>query len=174
MWFHLSLVVIINILCEGDALVVSQFGIRFRIPLFVANDNLRLLTQNLLIFNQRSLNRHLRVAEKGVRIDFGVFGLFKVSVAFDYVPDMAIGNESVLVSEIPFHLVMAVNGVDELNLALSCLRFSVRQDPDIRGDTGVEEQLFRQGDNTLQPVVFDDIASDFALAATVQTRFASS
>ena len=77
----------------------GKYGKRFwfRIALLVPNDLPRLLV------HQGSLNRHLRVAEKGVWIDFGVFGLFKVSIQFDYVTDMTISNESVLVSEIPFH-----------------------------------------------------------------------
>ena len=123
-----------------------------------------------LCVDERSLNRYFRVAEKVVWIDFGVFGLFKVGVQFHYLTDMAIGDDPPLVSEIPFHLIEEVNSVDQLYLALTCLRFLVRQDPDIGGDTGVEEQLIGQRDNALQPVFFDDRASDFALTAAGITR----
>ena len=99
-----------------------------------------------------------------------MFGLFKVGVQFHYLTDMGVGDENPLVSEIPFHLIEEFNGVDQLYLALSCIRFSVRQDPDIGGDTGVEEQLIGQRDNTLQPVFFDDRASDFAFTAAGITR----
>ena len=150
--------------------MVSQCGVRFRIASLVPEDDLPLFTQNLALFDERSLNRHFRVAEKVVWIDFGVFGLFKVGVQFYQLTDMAIGDENSFVSEIPFHLIEEVNGVDQLYLALSCLRFSVRQDPDIGGDTGVEEQLIGQCDNTLQPVLFDDRASDFTLTAAGITR----
>ena len=115
--------------------MVSQCGIRLRISSFVPEDVSRLLV------NERSLNCHLRVAKKVVWIDFGLFGLFKVGVQFGYLTDMGIGDENPFVSKIPFHLIEEVNGVDQLYLTLSCLRFSVRQDPDIGGDTGVEEQL---------------------------------
>ena len=165
MRFDLSTVLIIYLLREGDALIVSQRGIRFRVPPPVPNHDLPFLAQNLTLFDERSLNRHFRVAEKVIWIDFGVFDLFKVGVQFHYLTDMGIGDKNPLVSEIPFHLIEEVNGVDQLYLTLPCIRFSVRQDPDIGGDTGVEEQLIGQRNNTLQPVVFDDPTSNFTLTA---------
>lgn len=43
------------------------------------------------------------------------------------------------------------------------LRLAVRHDPDVRGDPGVVEELGREGDDGLQPVVFDDPPADLAL-----------
>ena len=42
---------------------------------------------------------------------------------------------------------------------------SVGEDPDVGGDAGVVEELLGQGDDGLQPVVLDDPAGGFALAA---------
>ena len=55
-----------------------------------------------------------------------MFRLFKAGVAFHYLTDMAIGDNSILGSEIPFQRVEEINGVNELDLTLPCLRFSIR------------------------------------------------
>ena len=113
--------------------MVSQCGIWFWISSLVPEDVPRLRV------DERSLNLHFCVAKKVVWIDFGVCGLFKVGVEFSYLTDMGVRDENALVSEIPFHLIEEIDGVNQLNLILPCLRFSVRQDPDVGGDTGVEE-----------------------------------
>jgi hypothetical protein len=43
-------------------------------------------------------------------------------------------------------------------------RLAVGEHPDVGGDAGVVEQVERQGDDGLQPIVLDDPAADVALA----------
>ena len=100
--------------------MVSQLGIWFRIASFIRNDIPR------FFINEWSLYCHLRVTEKVVWIDFGVLSLFKVGVQFSDLMDMAIGDKGIFVSEIPFHFIKEVNGVNELYFTASCLGFSVR------------------------------------------------
>ena len=54
--------------------------------------------------------------------------------------------------------------VDQLHLAPAMLGLTVGQHPHVGGDAGVVEQVERQGDDGLQPVVLDDPAADVALA----------
>ena len=70
-----------------------------------------------------------------------------------------------LVAEALLHLHPERAGVDELNLAFARLLFPVGEHPEVGGDAGVVEELLGQGDDGLQPVVLDDPAADFALAA---------
>ena len=51
-------------------------------------------------------------------------------------------------------------GIDQLHFPFSVVRFAVGQYPDVGSDTGVVEQVERQGNNGLQPIVFDDPATD--------------
>jgi hypothetical protein len=46
--------------------------------------------------------------------------------------------------------------------AMLCL--SARDDPDVRTDPGVIEELIRQPNDGFQPIIFDDPAPYFALA----------
>ena len=62
------------------------------------------------------------------------------------------------------HLAEEVHGVDELNLSLASAAFSVGDDPDVRADARVIEELIGQGDNGFEPVVLDDPTPDLALA----------
>src|SRR5690606_30420703 len=55
--------------------------------------------------------------------------------------------------------------IDELHLAAARFVFAVRQDPDIGGDAGVVEELLRQRDDRLEPVVLQDPAANLTLAA---------
>ena len=51
-------------------------------------------------------------------------------------------------------------------LAFALGAFVVVQYPDVCGNAGVVKQLIRQGDNRLQPVVFDNPLADAVLATT--------
>ena len=63
-------------------------------------------------------------------------------------------------------LVSDQNGsIDELDLALALRRLTVRQHPDVGGNAGVVEELFRQGDDGFEPVVLQNPAANFALTA---------
>src|SRR5207253_1229950 len=52
----------------------------------------------------------------------------------------------------------------ELHLALSMLRLAVRKYPDVRGDAGVVEDVERQRNDGLQPVVLQNPSPNVALS----------
>ena len=54
--------------------------------------------------------------------------------------------------------------IKELDLALAPLFFAVGDDPDVGADAGVIKHLLGQGDDGLQPVVFDDPLAEITLA----------
>ena len=58
-----------------------------------------------------------------------------------------------------------IRTVYQLDFASPSLQLAIRQDPDVGGDTGVEEEFVGQRDDALQPVVFNYPFSDVALAA---------
>ena len=57
-----------------------------------------------------------------------------------------------------------LRGVDQLHLAARWSGLRLVEHPDIGGDAGVVEDVERQGDDGLQPVVLDDPAADIAFA----------
>ena len=121
--------------------------------------------QHFLFFDQRSFDNHLGVAEELVRVDFGVFAFLEVRVNLHQPLYVRVGDENAFVAEIPFHGIEEFRAVNQLDLAPPSLQLAVRQDPDVGGDAGVEEEFVGQRDDALQPVVFDYPASDVALAA---------
>lgn len=163
--FNLSPEVVVNILREGDALVLAQRGVGFRISLLVLHDDLLFLAEDIAHFDQRSFDNHLGVAEELVRVDLGVFAFLEVRVDFDQPLYVGLGDEHALVAEIPFHGIEEFGAVNQLDLAPPSLQLAVRQDPDVGGDAGVEEEFVGQRDDAFQPVVFDDPTSDVAFAA---------
>ena len=165
MWFNFSSEIVVDVLRQGDALIVSQRGIGFRYSLFVLHDDLLLLAKNLSHFDQRSFDSHFGVAEEFVRIDFGVLAFLEVRVDFYQPLYVRLGDENAFVSEISFHRLKESGAVNQLYLAPASLQLAVRQDPDVGGDTGVEEEFVGQRDDALQPVVFDNPFSDVTLAA---------
>jgi hypothetical protein len=71
---------------------------------------------------------------------------------------------AVLLAQVLAQRLEPLAGVDELDLALAVRGLAVGQHPDVGGDAGVVEQVQRQRDDGLQPVVLDDPAADVALA----------
>ena len=165
MRFNLPLEVVADVLRERNPLILSQRGVGFRNPLFVLHDDLFFLSANLALFDQRSFDNHLGVAEELVRIDFGVLAFLKVGVDFYQPLYVRLGNENALGAEISFHRIEEANAVNQLDFASSSLQLAIRQNPDIGGDTSIEEEFVGQRDDALQPVVFDNPFSDVALAA---------
>ena len=163
---NLSPEVVVDVLREGDALVFSQCGIGFRIPLFVRHYDLLFLAEHIALFDQRSFDNHLGVAEELVRVDFGVLAFLEVRVDFYQPFYVRIGDEHAFVAEIALHGIEELRAVNQLDFAPPSLQLAVRQDPDVGGDAGVEEEFVRQRDDALQPVVFDNPFSDVALAAS--------
>ena len=164
--FDLALEVVVDVFREWDAFVLSQGGIGFRNPLLVLHVGLLFFPVVIAHFDQRSFDNHLGVAEELVRVDLRVFAFLEVRVDLYQPFYVLIGDENALVAEIPFHRIEEFRAVYQLDLAPTSLQFTVRQDPDVGGDTGVEEEFVGQRDDAFQPVVFDNPASDIALAAT--------
>ena len=79
-------------------------------------------------------------------------------------PDVFFGEFAIFLAEIFAQRREPRAGVNQLRLALFFGRFAVRQHPDIGRNAGIVKQMFRQRDNRLQPVVFDDIAANVAFA----------
>ena len=150
---------------KWDAFILSQGGIGFRNPLLVLHDDLFFLSPNLALFDQRSFDNHLGVAEELVRIDFGVLAFLKVGVDFYQPLYVRLGDENALVAEISSHRIEEANAVNQLDFASPSLQLAIRQNPDVGGDTGVEEEFIRHRDDALQPVVFDNPFSDVTFAA---------
>ena len=74
--------------------------------------------------------------------------------------DLVVGEELALVAEGLAHLGELVAGVEQDHLAGVVGRLAVGQDPEVRGDAGVVEELVGQGDDALQPVVLQDPPAD--------------
>lgn len=60
------------------------------------------------------------------------------------------------------HLLIETGTVDQTHLALSANLFTIGENPNVCGNSGVIEQLVRQANNGLQQIVFDDPAADLA------------
>ena len=168
--FNLPLEVVADVLRERNSLILSQGGIGFRITLLVLHvlvlhDDLLLLSEGLTLFDQRSFDNHLRIAEELVRVDAGMLGFLEVGVEFYQPLYVRLGDENALVAEISSHRIEEANAVNQLDFASPSLQLAIRQDPDVGGDTGVEEEFVGQRDDALQPVVFDYPFSDVTLAA---------
>ena len=162
---NLSPEVVVDILREGDALVLSQRGVGFRISPLVRHDDFLFFAEHIAHFDQRSFDNHLGISEELVRVNLGVLAFLEVGVDFYQPFDVRLGDENAFVAEIPFHRLEELRAVNQLDLAPASLQLAVRQDPDVGGDTGVEEQFVGQRDDALQPVVFDDPFSNVALTA---------
>src|SRR6185312_7929761 len=84
------------------------------------------------------------------------------------VGDLAAGDMPSLVAEAALVVLAAarrphVAGIDELDFPLAPLLLAVG-DAHVSADAGVVEHLLRQGDDTFEPVVFDNPLADIALA----------
>ena len=163
--FNLAPKVVVDVFRKGNPLILAQCGIGFRISLLVLHDDSILRAGDIPHFDQRPFDDHLGVTEELVRIDFGVLAFFEVRVDVHQPIYVRVGDENAFVAEIAFHGIEEFRAVYQLDLAPASLQLAVRQDPDVGGDAGVEEELVGQRDDALQPVVFDDPFSDVALAA---------
>ena len=113
---------------------------------------------------QRALDGQLVVAEGGVGEDLGLRRLFEGEEGVADALDVGGGQFAVLVAEVFAQRAEPLAGVDQLDVALALGRLAVAEQPDVGGDAGVVEDVERQGDDGLKPVVFDDPAADVALA----------
>jgi len=90
--------------------------------------------------------------------------VLECSVEFGDFVDMCFGELIALIAETPFHLLEMPRCVDQLHLAATTLGLAVGDQPQISVNTSVVEQLVRQRDDRVEPVVFDDPTADIAFA----------
>ena len=122
------------------------------------------LERELAVQAQRALDRHLPVAERGVGEDLRLGRFLEVEEGAADALDVLGRELAVLLAEVLAQRLEPLAGVDELHLALAVLGLPVGQHPDVGGDAGVVEEVERQGDDGLEPVVLDEPAADVALA----------
>jgi len=120
----------------------------------------------LAVEAERALDHDFPVAKGLIREDFRLGALLKVEVAAGDAIDVVGRQLTVFLAEVFAERLEPLGRVDELDLALAVVGLAVGQHPDVGGDAGVIEEVERQGDDGLEPVVFDDPAADIALALT--------
>ena len=76
-----------------------------------------------------------------------------------------VADPAAFIAETFLHLHPKLASINELHFALTMFLFAIGEHPDIGGNASVVEQLLRQGDDGLQPVILDDPAADFAFPA---------
>jgi hypothetical protein len=114
----------------------------------------------------RALDENLYVElAKGIGVDFGKTAFLAARIGLENLIALGFRNELALVAQRFLHGFEKAGCVDELHLAPAFLFFLVGNDPDIRGDAGIEEELVGKRDNAFQPVVFDDPFADFRFTA---------
>ena len=99
-----------------------------------------------------------------IRKNLRLFRFLKGEKRVTDAADILLGEFAILFTEVLAQGLEPLGCVDELHLALSMLGFSIGEHPDIGGNAGIIEKIERERDDGLQPVVFDDIAADIALA----------
>ncbi len=155
---HLALHEVLDVFAERYALCVAELGIRLGLSV-AALDLLAVAVE------ERSLHRHLPVAEEVIGVDLDMVALLEgVKQSDDLVAEFR-GNLAALVVQALLERCIHLAGVDELDLAFAALLLDVGQDPDVGGDARVEEHLLGQRDEGLELVVLDDHLPGVALAA---------
>ena len=114
---------------------------------------------------QRALDGDAAIAEVGAVEDFagagaGTVGRKRIMLAGD-VGDGVLVQKLALAAERFAHWRMHGGGVNQLHFAFAIPGFVVGQHPHVGADAGVVEQVVRQRDDGLKPVVFHDPAADF-------------
>ena len=78
-----------------------------------------------------SFNCDFGIAEELVGVDFAVFVFLKIGVSGGNLLDLEVSDVLPFIAQTFLHTAIEVNGVDELDFALSPFGLVVRQDPDI-------------------------------------------
>jgi len=135
--------------------------------LFIARGEAQRLDRlegKLTVQPQGPLNRHLPIAEGGVGEDLGLGRLFEVEKCPADAFDVLGGELTALLAQVLAQRLEPLRGIDQLHLSLAVRRLAVGEHPYIGGNTGVVEEVERQSDDGLQPVILDEPAADVALA----------
>src|SRR5215217_6260979 len=110
-------------------------------------------------FRSRQTARNRRL----VREDLALLRFLKRQVDVADAPDVLRTQLAVLLAQIAPQRPVPPRRVDQLRLPPPMRRFPVRQHPDVGRDPRVVEDVQRQRDDCLQPVVLDQPAPDVAL-----------
>ena len=113
---------------------------------------------------QRALDGDLPVAESGIGEDLRLRRFLEFEERAADAFDVLGRKLAVLLAEVLAQRLEPLAGVDELHLALAVCWLPVGQHPYIGGDAGVVEEVERQRDDGLKPVVLDQPAADVALS----------
>src|SRR5712692_5488670 len=90
---------------------------------------------------QRPLDDDATVAEVLIVEDLRALAFLEGAVDANDSVDVLLAQLVALVAERLAHLLEQLDAVDELDLASAVLRLPVGDDPDVRGDAGVVEEL---------------------------------
>ncbi len=93
-----------------------------------------------------------------------MLGLLESEEGIHNATDVFCGQLAVLLAQIFSQGLVPLRGIDELHPAFAVGGLAVGEHPDVGGNAGVVKHIERQGDNRLEPVVFDDPAPNIALA----------
>ena len=114
---------------------------------------------------QRALDSDLPVAEVLSVEPFRLGGFLRLAeVDVDDSLDVSIREFTILLAEIAAQRLEPATCIDQLHFVTTRFGFLVGQHPDIGGDAGVVENVERQGDDGLQPVVLQHPTADVTLA----------
>ncbi len=114
---------------------------------------------------QRALDGDLPVAEVLGVEPFRLGGFLRLAqIQAEDAGNVGVSQFAVLLAKVAAQRLEPLRCVDQLHAAFAVFGFLVGQYPDVGGDAGVVEDVERQGDDGLQPVVFQYPAADVALA----------
>src|SRR5439155_23784922 len=122
------------------------------------------LRARLEVQPQRALHGDLAEAEMRGGEDPDVFALHEAPEERDDRLRLLEGNLPALVTKTLAHGNPEGRRVDELNFSPSLGRLAIGEYPDVGGNARVVEKLLRQRDQRLEPVGFQNEASDLTLA----------
>ena len=111
---------------------------------------------------QWTLDSHLIVTKGFVWENLGLLCLNKIQIGITDTTDIISSKFAVFLAEILTERLEPGACINELNLALAMLGLAVGKHPDIGGNAGVVEEVKRQSNDGLQPVVFNEPAPDVA------------
>ncbi len=152
-----------EVLEEGVAELVVQGGADVLLSAGIAQ-GFDALAGELAVEAQRALDFDFPISEGGIGEDFRLRGFFKGQERVADALDVLGRKFAVLFAHVFPQRAEPLGGIDELDFALAVLWLAIGEHPDVGGDAGVVEEIERQGDDGLQPVVLDDPAADVALA----------
>src|SRR5438270_368787 len=109
---------------------------------------------------QRALDRDFPVTEGGVGKNLRFRRFFEIEEGAADALDMLGCELAVLLAQVLAERLERLGTVDELYVAVAVCGLPVRQHPDVGRDASVVEEVERQRDDGIKPVVLDEPAAD--------------